>query len=358
MFTIDAHLDLSMNAIEWNRDLRQSVADINKREAGLTDKPGRGGSVVALPELRKGNIGLVVATQIARYVAPGNPLPGWHSPEQAWAATQAQLAWYKTMEAAGEMVMIKDLQGLESHVEMWLKDGPTNARPIGYLLSLEGADSLVNLDYLHTAYNDGLRAIGPAHYGPGRYANGTDSSGHLNEIGKELLREMDRLDMILDATHLCDDAFWDAMEIFTGSVWASHNNCRQLVNHNRQFSNAMIKALIEKGAVIGGPLDAWMMVPGWLRGISSPKAMHCKLESMIDHLDHICQLAGNTLHVGLGTDLDGGFGREQGPYDLDTIADLSLIPQLLFNRGYTKADVENIMHGNWLRFMKRAFIKK
>ena len=116
MFTIDAHLDLSMNAMEWNRDLRQPVLDIRKREEGLTDKPDRAKGTVALPALREGNIGLVVATQIARFVAPDNPLPGWHSPEQAWAQTQAQLAWYKAMEAAGEMVMIKDAAGLQHHV--------------------------------------------------------------------------------------------------------------------------------------------------------------------------------------------------------------------------------------------------
>src|SRR6186997_2652646 len=114
MFTIDAHLDLSMNAMEWNRDLRESVFDIRERENGLTDKPDRGNSTVSFSELRKGEVGLVVATQIARYVAPGNPLPGWHSPEQAWAQTQGQLAWYKAMEDKGEMVQITDARLLES----------------------------------------------------------------------------------------------------------------------------------------------------------------------------------------------------------------------------------------------------
>src|ERR1700680_2832160 len=104
MFIIDAHLDLAMNAMEWNRDLRQPLDQIRKREAGMSDKPDRGKGTVSFDELRKGNIGLVVATQIARYVAPGNSLPGWHSPEQAWAQTQAQLAWYKAMEEDGEMI--------------------------------------------------------------------------------------------------------------------------------------------------------------------------------------------------------------------------------------------------------------
>ncbi len=154
MFTIDAHLDLSMNAMEWNRDLRQPVMDIRKREEGLTDKPDRAKGTVALPELRKGKIGLVVATQIARYVAPGNNLPGWYSPEQAWAQTQGQLAWYKAMEAAGEMVMIKDAQALEQHLALWMNGEPDDKKPVGYILSLEGADSMVTPDYLETAYGN------------------------------------------------------------------------------------------------------------------------------------------------------------------------------------------------------------
>lgn len=355
IFTIDAHLDLSMNALEWNRNLRLPVTDIRQREKGQTDKPDREKGVVSLPALRQGNIGLVVATQIARYVAPDNPLPGWFSPEQAWAQTQGQLAWYKAMEDAGEMTMIRNLQELDQHLARWYDGTPNDNKPIGYILSLEGADSIIDLSYLEKAYNSGLRALGPAHYGPGRYANGTDATGRLNDQGKALLKEMERLNIILDATHLCDDAFWDAMELFNGPVWASHNNCRALVNHNRQFSDEMIKALIQKGAVIGGAMDAWMMVPGWVRGKSTPRETGCNLEKLIDHLDHICQLAGNTLHIGLGTDLDGAFGKEQCPYDLETIADLQRLPALFGKRGYSKTDIENIMHGNWLRLLRSAW---
>jgi membrane dipeptidase len=354
MFTIDAHLDLSMNAMEWNRDLRKPVFEIRESEKELNDKPDRGKGTVAFPELRAGEIGLVVATQIARYAGPGNPLPGWHSPEQAWAQTQAQLAWYKEMEACGEIKMIKDLDALDAHVDLWMNT-PGKKKPVGFILSLEGADSLVTLNHLERAYEYGLRAIGPAHYGPGRYANGTDSTGHLNENGKALLKEMERLPIILDATHLCDDAFWDAMEIFHGDVWASHNNSRTLVNHNRQFSDEQIKILIERDAVIGAALDAWMLVPRWIRGKSEPKQMNCSLEKAIDSIDHICQLAGNALHVGIGSDLDGAFGKEQCPYDLETIADLQKIPALFAARGYSDTDTQNLMYGNWLRFLRNAW---
>ncbi|MGN6211894.1 dipeptidase [Parafilimonas sp.] len=353
MFTIDAHLDLSMNAMEWNRDLRKTVFELRESEAGLNDKPDRAKGTVAFPELRKGNIGLVVATQIARYVATGNPLPGWHSPQQAWAQTQAQLAWYKSMEECGEMKMITTVNALNEHIDAWMNDD--KQKPVGYILSLEGADSLVDISYIERAYNYGLRAIGPAHYGPGRYANGTDATGHLNEDGKTLLKEMERLNIILDTTHLCDDAFWDAMNLFHGHVWASHNNCRKFVNHNRQYSDEQIKVLIERGAVIGGAFDAWMLVPGWKRGISTPQSTHCNMEKVIDNIDHICQLAGNALHVGIGSDLDGAFGKEQCPYDLETIADLDKIPSLLLQRGYSNPDIENIMHGNWLRFLRKAW---
>ena len=358
MFTIDAHLDLSMNALEWNRDLRLPVAAINEREAGLTDKPDRAKAVVSLPELRKGKIGLVVATQIARYVAPDNHLPGWHSPEQAWAQTQGQVAWYKTMEDAGEMVQINNLDSLEKHMKLWEDDQHNDTKPVGYILSLEGADSLITVQHLERAYNYGLRAVGPAHYGPGRYAQGTDATGLMGPKGHELLREMERLNIILDATHLCDDSFWEALDHFNGHIWASHNNCRALVNHNRQYSDAMIKELVGRGAVIGLALDAWMMVPDWVRGVSTPRGMHCNLEVMIDHLDHICQIAGNTLHVGIGSDLDGAFGKEQCPYDIETIADLQHIPSLLEKRGYKKQDVQNLMHGNWLRFLRNAWAVK
>jgi membrane dipeptidase len=355
MFIIDAHLDLSMNAMEWNRDLRLPVQKINQREKGLTDKPDRGKATVSLPELRRGNIGLVVATQIARYVDENNLLPGWHSPQQAWAQTQGQLGWYKTMEEEGEMVQINNLNSLEHHFSLWNNTDDNSNKPVGYILSLEGADSLITINHLHRAYASGLRAIGPAHYGAGRYAQGTDATGGLGDNGKLLLKEMERLNIILDATHLCDDSFWEAMDLFNGPVWASHNNVRALVNHNRQYSDEQIKELIKREAVIGMAFDAWMMVPHWEKGKSMPKEMNCSLASIIDHIDHVCQLAGNALHVGVGSDLDGAFGREQSPYDLETIADLQNLITLLEKHGYTTQDITNIMHGNWIRFLRNAW---
>jgi membrane dipeptidase len=355
MLIFDAHLDLAMNALEWNRDLTRPIDEIRGRERALTDKPDRGRGTVSFPEMRRGGVGLCVATQIARYVAPDNPLPGWHSPDQAWAMTQGQLAWYRAMEDRGELVQIRDRAALDRHVERW-KDGSAEAgAPIGYILSLEGADSIVTLRHLERAYAEGLRAVGPGHYGPGVYAQGTNACGDLGPAGRELLREMERLGIILDVTHLCDESLRDALDHFHGPLWASHSNCRSLVAHNRQFSDDHIRELIQRGAVIGAVFDAWMLVPDWVRGTSTPETAGVTLRTVVDHIDHICQIAGNARHVGIGSDLDGAFGREQCPSDVPTIAALSLLPELLRARGYTEADAENIAHGNFLRFLRNVW---
>ncbi len=353
MFILDAHLDLAMNALEWNRDLTWTVEDIRHSEIGMTDKPDRAKNTVSLDAMRKGNIGLCVATQIARYVKKGSLLPGWNSPQQAWAQTQGQLAWYKAMEDIGEMAQITNLEQLNNHLSLWKQN--TAKKPIGYILSLEGADSIVNIDYLEKSYEQGLRAIGPAHYGPGTYAHGTDSIGGIGIKGKALLKKIEELNLILDATHLCDVSFWETMKSYNGPIWASHNNCRKFVNHNRQFADEQIIELINRDAVIGIALDAWMMVPNWIRGESTPESMGVTLNQMIDNIDHICQLSGNSLHVGIGTDLDGAFGKEQSPSDLETIADLQKIPEMLSKKGYSKEDIENIMSENFIKFLQRTW---
>lgn len=354
----DVHLDLALNAIEWNRDLRRPLKDLRQSEAHLRDKPGRGRGTVTLPEMRRARVGLCVATQLARLEHDAySPVFGWRSAPQAWAMTQAQLAWYRAMEEEGEMTPIVDLAGLDAHLDAWRGADEAEAErlPIGYVLSLEGADSLISLKHLERAWENGLRAIGPAHYGPGVYAQGTDSTGGFPPRGLDLLREIDRLGLILDVTHLSDDCFWQALDVFAGPVWASHHNARVLAPHQRQLSDEMFRALVERGAVVGLALDAWMMIPGWQRGVTTPESSGLRLEKLVEHLDHFCQLAGNARHVGIGSDLDGCFGTEQTPQDLDSIADLQKLTGLLAGRGYSEADITGVMHGNFLRRLRSAW---
>ena len=351
----DAHLDLAMNAIEWNRDLRRPIDEIRARERSMSDKPDRSRGTVCFPEMRRGRVGLCVATQIARFTTTDNPLPGWHSQDQAWAMTQAQLAWYRAMEERGELAPIRDRAALERHLDRWTSVADPTDTPVGYVLSLEGADSIVTLQHLERAYAYGLRAVGPAHYGPGVYAQGTNACGGLGTRGRELIDEMERLGLILDATHLCDDSLREALDRFQGPIWASHSNCRSLVPHNRQFSDDQIRELLDRGAVIGAVFDAWMLVPNWVRGETTPESASVTLDTVVDHIDHVCQIAGHARQVGIGSDLDGAFGREQCPADVQTIANLTDLASVLSRRGYTPDDVQNVLCGNFVRFLRNAW---
>lgn len=356
LFVFDAHLDLAMNAIEWNRDLTRPLDVIRQREMHMKDKPDRGKGTVCLPELRDGKIGLVVATQLARYTPAGSALSGWNSPQQAWAMTQAQLAWYREMEALGEMIQIRDRNALDAHLKLWNDDTiPDEKKPVGYILSLEGADSLVDISYLHKAYQYGLRAIGLSHFGPGRYAPGTKKEGGITAEGKELLKEIEKLNLILDVTHLTDEGFNDVIDGYSGPVWASHHNVRKIVPNQRQLNDDQIKRLIERKAVIGGMLDCWAMDVRFIDTVSDPWQLDIKLENLVDHWDHICQIAGNSLHIAIGSDLDGIFGTEQSPWDLNSIADVQKYQSILLKRGYTQEDIENIFSKNWLRFLHNAW---
>ena len=360
---VDVHLDLATNAMTLNRDLTKSVHHIRAKEKTLKwdDFQDRGNGTVALPELRAGRVGLVFATMISRYAEHGSPLasmslPGWHSPDQAYAYAQCQLSWYRQMEEAGEMLQIKDSDALLKHMELWLnEEKAAEDLPIGYILALEGADSLVTPEYIHRYHAQGLRSIGISHYGPGRYAAGTHSDGSgLTPLGFDLLKEMNQLDIILDLTHLTDEGFFQAVDVFEGTVIASHQNCRAIIPGERQFSDDQLKTIIERGGVIGGALDAWMLYPDYKMKHDSPRNLGIGLEKLVDHFDHICQLAGNCEHIGIGSDLDGLFGIEQSPYDLDTIADLQKFSGLLQKRGYSDADMERIFHKNWIDLLVKA----
>lgn len=357
MLIFDAHLDLSLNALEYNRDLRQPVAAIRAAEAGRADLGGRGRGTVAFPELRQGGVGICVATQLAGCMKPAAPIGAWNSPEQAWAMTQGQLAWYRAMERDGQLRQICTADELQQHIHRWHADSETS--PIGYILSLEGADSLRDLSDLDRSYQQGLRALGPAHYGTGRYALGHDRAGGLSLQGRELLREMDRLNLILDVTHLAEQTFWEALDLYQGHLWASHHNCRALADDPRQLSDEQIKALAQRNAVIGVAFDAWMIVPNWQRGTTThASGKGADLEALANHVDHLCQLLGTTAHTGIGTDLDGGFGSEQSPEDLETIADLPKFIQILRRRGYNEWDLQGICHGNFIALLERAWAQQ
>jgi membrane dipeptidase len=357
MLIFDAHLDLAWNAIDWNRDLLLPVAEIRRREreAGLTEK-ARGCNTVSFPELRRSKVATFIATLLARQVRPGlvPAFQRYDCMEAAYAAAQGQLAYYRALEQRRTLRWIKDRRDLEGHVGAW-EAKESGTQPLGFILSMEGADPVLSPEQVAEWWQAGLRIIGPAHYGVSPYAHGTGTEGGLFPRGLLLLKAMEKSGMILDVTHLSDQSLDEALDNFGGRVLASHHNCRTLVPHQRQLTDDQLKRLIARGAVIGSALDAWMLYPGWERGKTLPEDAGVKLEEIVAHIDHVCNLAGNCDHAAIGSDLDGGFGREQSPCDLDTIADLERLPALLGRRGYKEEAIKAIMYANWLRFFREAW---
>jgi len=357
---IDAHLDLAWNAVSWNRDLTEEIVQLREREKHMVDHPSRGRATVSLPEMRKAGIGVALATILVRAKPEVRPAAGFRRTDLdyatqslAYAAGQGQMAYYRQLEAQGQLRIIHSLAALDSHLQTWNQTADRNGLPVGVVLAMEGADPIIEPSQVGAWYDQGVRVVGLAHYGAGCYATGTGARGPLTPRGRELLRHLDQLGMALDLTHCAEPGFFEALNLFPGTVLASHNNCRALVPGDRQFSDDQIRALIDRDAVIGVAFDAWMLHPGWQIGQSSRDLV--SMAAAADHIDHICQLAGNCRHVGIGSDLDGGFGNEQSPRELETIQDLRRVACLLSERGYTMTAMEAVMHGNWLRILRRVF---
>ena len=356
-FIIDAHLDLGWCAVSFNRDLTRSVEEVRASESDMTDERARGRNVLTLPELRRAGVAVAVATLLARGGPEQKRQAGFkrtdldHATQSiAYAAAHAQLAYYRLLERQGHVRILRTRGELDAHWDAYR--AKPQATPLGVILSMEGADPIVDVEQVREWWDHGVRAVSPAHYGRSHYAYGTGVDGPLSANGVELLKRFQQIGMILDVTHLSDTSFWQAVEIYTGPLLASHHNCRALVPGDRQLSDEQIKVLIERDAVIGVALDAWMLYPGWVRGQTQPEVVG--LDAAADHIDHVCQLAGNASHSGIGSDLDGGFGTEQTPHDLNTIADLQKLAGILDRRGYLPTDIEAIFHGNFLRLFTLA----
>jgi membrane dipeptidase len=356
MLVIDTHLDLSWNALQWNRDLTCSVYTIRAQEGDLPGK-GRALNTVALPDMQRGRVARCFATVLARSTGRPSPYIDYRSPAQAYRIAQGQLAYYRGLAHGGHMHIITDLAALDSHMNAWqawdAADSTDPAPPLGIVISMESADPVLTPEQLGEWWQAGLRLIGPGHYGLERYVGGTSVEDGFNAQGLALLSQMQALGFVLDLTHLPDRAFWQALDHFSSHVIASHNNCRTLVPHQRQFDDDQIRAIQARGGVIGVALDTWMLQAGWIKDVTTNE--HVTLETLADHIDHICQITGSSDHVGIGSDLDGGFGREQSPNDLDTIADLQKLVPILSKRGYSAADISAIMLGNWLSLLRRAW---
>jgi len=275
----------------------------------------------------------------------------YRSPLTACAVAQGQRAYYQLLADTGLVRLIRTREDLQAH--RTLEERSTELHPVlGLMLSMEGADPILSPEQVGEWWAGGLRAVGLAHYGRGRYAYGTGVDGPLSEEGVALLKRFDEWGMILDVTHLSDTSMAEALDRFEGPVLASHHNSRALVPGDRQLSDAQVLQLAGRGAVLGVALDAWMLYPGWQRGETSRTVVD--LASLANHIDHYCQCIGHARQVGIGSDLDGGFGYEQTPQGVDSIADLQKLADVLARRGYTDEEIDGIFFENWYAFYLKA----
>jgi membrane dipeptidase len=360
---VDAHLDLAMNALSFNRDITRDLQAVREAEAGLDDDPCRGRVMVTLPQMRRAGVAVCIATLIAR----SGPRPprkpplarrdhDYAAPHIAHAMARGQLAYYQLLERLGEIRILRTQRDLDEHWACWSAPrsrGIGHApMPVGVILGMECADPITHPAELREWWDLGLRNIEPAHYGHGQYAGGTGTTTGLAPLGVELLAAMKPLNVMLDLTHLSDESIDEALDLYTGPILASHSNCRSLVDNQRQLPDHHIRRIVERGGVIGAVLYNGMLRSGWQYGRNP--ADRIPAETVALHIDHVCQLAGSSHHVGLGSDLDGGFGNEATPQGIDSIADLHTLAEPLDKRGYGSDDLDRIFHSNWLRLFGSA----
>ncbi len=349
MFIVDAHLDLAYNALVKGRDPRLGVARIRAAEPSPKDI-----ATVGLPEMRQAGVGLIFATLfVSPSSAPFDPEPNEHTydtPEQAHRLATAQVDTYRRLVDEDETLrLVTDIAGLDEVV----KSHEAGGNPLlGIVLLMEGADCIRAPEETELWYERGVRLIGPA-WDDTRYCAGAwrDSKQGLSKDGYALLEEMAGLGMILDLTHMSEVATFQSIDAYPGPIVATHANARAIVPHERQLSDRQIRLIGERDGMVGAVLANFFLKPDYVRG----QKESVPVAQVAAHIDHICQVIGDARHAGLGTDLDGGFGRLDIPDPMDSIADLPLIAPVLRERGYGEADVAGIMGGNWVALLRRAW---
>ncbi len=355
---IDSHEDLAWNMLTYKRDYTRSVAETRRLEAKTLIPERNGECIIGWPEYQQGNVAVVFSTLFA---APGRKRELWDTVwypdyDTAHRLYRDQILLYRKLadSHSDKFRLIASRKELDAVIEHWsqpAKEG--EGHPVGLIYLMEGADGIRSPRELAEWYELGLRLIGLAWAGT-RYCGGTGDPGPLTDDGKKLLSAMADYNFLLDLSHMDEASALESLDRYPGPIMATHSNCAALMkgaDTNRHITDRALRGLIERGGVNGVlPLNSFLKV-GW-RSKSNSRREEVPLDVLIAHIDHICQLAGNADHVGIGSDFDGGFGRQSIPPELDSIADLQIIAAKLMERGYSTSDAEKILGGNWLRFLR------
>lgn len=350
MFIVDAHLDLAYNVMR-GRDVTRPAA-----EQPVVDHEV---ATVGLPDLRRGGVGLVCATI---FCPPRNyKNRGYTTADEARAIAMEQLTWYRRQVDDGRMNFVLSRGDLPAEADVAptltsaaAPSAPAStaaaaaAGPLRFILLMEGADAFRSPADVGEWFEHGLRVVGLA-WRKNRMAGGTGHPGPLTDEGRAVARALDRAGVIHDLSHLADEAFWELMSLATGPVMASHSNCRKIVPSDRQLSDEMIRAIVGRDGVIGlNFYDEFLLPP------HEYKTRRCRMSDVVAHVKHLTEVIGDAKHVAIGTDMDGGVGRDDIPFELATAADLPVVADHLSAAGFGDDDVRGIMGENWLRFFRRT----
>ncbi len=356
---VDAHCDLAWNMLNFGRDYARSAADTRAVERGSITIEKNGNTLIGWPDYQRGRVAIVFSTLFA---APQRAREGlwdrlcYASYDEAHRIYREQMdAYQRLVESQPQHFrLVRNRSELEEHLKLW-EDTSREERPVGLVILMEGADGIRSPDELPEWHSLGLRVVGLSWHGT-RYAGGTREPGPLTDEGRRLLRAMAEFGFVLDLSHMDEEAASQALDLYAGPIVATHVNCLALLPDfpsNRHFSDRILRAIVERDGIVGCVPFNNFLKSGWSRKGGSQRE-EVPLDQVVAHIDHICQLAGDALHAGIGSDFDGGFGVESTPPEIDTIADLQKLVPLLKARGYSNDDVAQVMGLNWLRFLRQS----
>ena len=355
MLLVDAHEDIAWNILTFGRDYTRSASWIRAQERETPVPSYNGNTLLGREEWLAGRVGVIFATL---FVSPARRRLGewdtqtYKDSREAYRLAYLQLDAYRRLaDTCSQFRLIGTQDDLKEVLDSWFSPPTATADPyIGLVPLMEGADPIPKPKMVEEWYEEGVRIVGLA-WEETAYAGGTHEPGPLTRAGIQLIEIMADLGLILDLSHLAEEAYYQALDRYEGTIVVTHANPRRFLPTSRGLSDEMIVRLAERGGVIGVvPYNAFLK-PGWHKG--DPKsAVH--LADVADVIDHVCQLTGDAMHVGIGSDFDGGFGVEHVPAEIDTVADLQKLGSILEERGYTTEQVSNILGGNWLRLLTNS----
>lgn len=364
---VDAHEDLAYSALTFGRNYLQSALETRREEEGTQPPDLNGQTLLGWPDYQRGRVALVFGTL---FIAARGSLHEWEtqvyrSADEARHLWQIQVEYYQRLagDHPEQFRQVFSRADLHQVLAAWREpppvDGEPATHPVGVTLLMENAEGLGAPRDLEEWYEQGLRLVGPVWARDGiRFCGGGMTGEGFTREGRDLLEVMAGLGLALDLSHMNERSALQACERYEGPIAATHANCRALLRRaedERHLTDQTIRQLVERGGVMGvSPYARWLR-PGWT---PADDRQSTTLDHLTAHIDHVCQIAGDARHVGLGTDFDGGWGWPNVPAEIDTIGDLPLLAPRLAAAGYAPEDVAAILGGNWIDFLERALPSK